>query len=238
MSGAGRVPAASTGSRSQLCRHPRSSFSIVRSRITLSRSPVLPSHDVATVDYHPTHWSPSTRLGVLWNVLGGVLTLAGILGFAAIAALNGVDPFRPMTVGNTYVSTGITLLILGVMLALHELTHGAVMRQFGAEPRYGAALVGRVMPVIYCSAVGATFTREQYALAAITPVIAISLVGASLIAIAPFGAWLVVPLGLHFGGAVGDFWATALMLRQPRGTLIEDTEGGIILHRPTTRAGQ
>jgi hypothetical protein len=54
--------------------------------------------------------------------------------------------------------------------------------------------------------------------------------------VAPFGAWLVVPLGLHFGGAVGDLWATGLMLSQPRGTLIEDTTTGVIFHHPVATA--
>jgi hypothetical protein len=60
----------------------------------------------------------------------------------------------------------------------------------------------------------------------------ISLLGGMLIAVAPFGHWLVIPLGLHFGGSTGDFWALGMAVKQPRGTLIEDLKAGVVFHRP------
>jgi hypothetical protein len=43
----------------------------------------------------------------------------------------------------------------------------------------------------------------------------------------PLGGWLVVPLGLHLGGCIGDFWLTALVLCKPAGTLVEDRKTGV-----------
>jgi hypothetical protein len=67
---------------------------------------------------------------------------------------------------------------------------------------------------------------------ALAPALLISVAGGLLVALAPFGGWLVVPLGLHLGGAVGDLWVTALVARQPRGTLVEDRKSGVAFFSP------
>ena len=65
----------------------------------------------------------------------------------------------------------------------------------------------------------------------------ISLVGAVCVAFVPYGGWLVIPLGFHLGGCVGDLWFLGMIARQPQGTVIEDLRTGVRFHRPAVWSG-
>lgn len=184
-------------------------------------------------EFQSVAWSPGALIGGLWYVLSALLTLAGIGLFAALSALATGRQFLPIHQDDGSWAMPVVLGILALLLIGHEMLHGLVMRSFGACPMYGAAMAARVLPVFYCTANGHRFTRLQYAAAALAPVVLISLIGGALVVLAPFGYWLVIPLGLHFGGSTGDLWALGLILRQPRGTLIEDLKAGVVFHRPT-----
>ena len=124
-----------------------------------------------------------------------------------------------------------TLVLSALLILAHERVHGLVMAAFGARPRYGAMILARVVPVVYTTAPGHLFTRDQYLLVALTPAVTVSAVGAAA-CLTPVGLALVVPLAIHLSGCVGDFAATVRLLGQPPGTLCEDLRDGIRFHRP------
>lgn len=104
-------------------------------------------------------------------------------------------------------------------IALHELTHGAVMKACGASVRYG-------YKVAYAYAGSdAYFTRSAYIVIALAPVVVWGIVFAVLAACLPREWFPVVWLWqlVNISGAAGDFYCTCRILRAPRDTLVQDT---------------
>ncbi len=171
-----------------------------------------------------TEWIPGSRTAIVWNVAGLGIAALGIAIFSlTYAAAHG---------GEASVMIGVAemagpFLVFTALLPLHELIHGLSMRAFGARPTYGAGVLGKVVPYLYCTAPGHLFTRTQFIAVALAPFVVISLVGMLWVVYGPAGGWLVVPLGFHVGGCIGDFTATALILTKPRGTLVEDLRTGM-----------
>lgn len=104
-------------------------------------------------------------------------------------------------------------------IALHELTHGAVMKACGASVRYG-------YKVVYAYAGSyAYFTRSAYFVIALAPVVLWGIVFAVLTACLPehwfWVGWLWQLMNVS--GAAGDFYCSIRILRAPRDTLVQDT---------------
>lgn len=180
----------------------------------------------------PNEWTAGVMVGVIWNVLGAVISvLAGLslvelyrLTHPAVLAAEQYD-LDPLVVGAV-----LTVLLIGLVVG-HELVHGVAMRAFGAVPRYGIHRLGGWMPLFYCTARGGhTFTKNQFSLVALAPGGLITLVGALLVVLVPFGGWLILPLALHLGGCIGHLWVIALVRQQPGGTLVEDLPSGLRFH--------
>ena len=101
-------------------------------------------------------------------------------------------------------------------IALHELTHGVVMKACGASVRYG-------YKVVYAYAGSdAYFTRPAYVAIALAPVVVWGIVFAVLVWL-----WQLV----NIGGAAGDFYCTCRILRAPRDTLVQDTGTAMTFYR-------
>lgn len=124
----------------------------------------------------------------------------------------------------------LVLAITAVLVVAHEAIHALVMLRYGAHPRFGAILVGRVMPALYATAQGHRFTRGQYLAVAVAPALTISVLG-FLACFGPWGGFLILPLAFHLGGCVGDGFAAWRVLREPSGTVFEDLRDGIRFHR-------
>lgn len=174
----------------------------------------------------------------MWTILGFAISMVGLYLFSAAYTFRrgefsvDLQPLWPLL---------LVLVLLFVLFLVHELIHGVTMRAFGARPSYGiGAVAGGLLPYFYCTAPGHRFSRGQYISVALTPALVVSLVGALWTAFLPLGGWLVVPLGLHLGGCISDFWLTVLVLRKPGGTLVEDRKTGVrfFVHqgRPTASA--
>lgn len=104
-------------------------------------------------------------------------------------------------------------------IALHELTHGAVMKACGASVRYG-------YKVVYAYAGSdAYFIRSAYFVIALAPVVLWGIVFAVLTACLPehwfWVGWLWQLMNVS--GAAGDFYCSIRILRAPRDTLVQDT---------------
>jgi hypothetical protein len=177
-------------------------------------------------------WTLTERLARLWTVASLGLTVVGIALFAALhLALHGPESIALQGLA-VLGAIALTALLTLPLYVLHELIHGWTMGRFGARPTYGWGAVGGIPGYLYCTAHAHRFSRRQFVAIALAPSLVISVLGALAIATLPLGGWLVVPLGFHFGGCVGDFWAVALVLRKPRGTRIEDLESGVRFHLP------
>jgi hypothetical protein len=173
-------------------------------------------------------WRPGRSEAIIWNAVGVAVTVIALLGFAMPSI------FRGLARGSIRVSLLDVVLVVALTLLLviaHEAIHGIVMLGFGARARFGATLVGKVVPAIYATAPGHRFTRNQYLTVAVAPAVLVS--GLGLWAcFGPWAGYLIVPLALHLGGCVGDGFAAWRVLREPRGTEYEDLRDGIRFHRP------
>ena len=175
-------------------------------------------------------WHPSREVILAWSILGVVLSLAGIISFAATYAFaRGEDGG---TVEISLLALVVPTLVVFVLLGVHEWVHGLTMACFGARPQYGAGLFGHVMPYVYCTSPGHGFTRTQFAAISAAPLAIISSVGAVCVAFVPLGGWLVIPLGVHLGGCIGDIWLLGIIARLPRNTVLEDLATGVRIVRP------
>lgn len=191
---------------------------------------------------HPEHdsesdvveWRPGTSSAITWNIAGLVVTVAGLVIFAQPAILRSGSAS-----GEVRFSVADVLLVLGItvlLMVVHEAIHGGVMRGLGARPRFGAMLVGRLVPALYTTADGHRFTRSGYLVVASAPAIVISVVGFAL-CFGPWAGYLVVPLAIHLGGCTGDGFAIVRTLREPSTTLCEDLREGIRFHRAPRAVG-
>ena len=171
-------------------------------------------------------WRPGAGSGAWWSVAGVVLATVAIPTFGL--------PLIVRT-GHVVIRLGLSDIVIMVALAaalvvLHEGLHAAVMSVFRARPTFGATLVGHAFPALYTTAPGHVFTRAQYLAVTVTPGISISFVGFAA-CFTGIGAYLVIPLAMHLGGCIGDAIATWRVMREPRGTMVEDLRDGIRFHR-------
>jgi hypothetical protein len=169
-------------------------------------------------------------------MLGLLVTLAGLAGFGALAwwlrppvrfsMVVPPDQVVPAVLKLVGACLGIVMLFAPLLL-LHEACHGLAFRLVGAHPRYGAKMVATHLPVLYTTAPGEWLTRNQYMVVGAAPTVLIHLAGVLLmLPPAPLRWLLVVPLALHLGGCVGDWWVLTALARLPAATLIEDSQEG------------
>lgn len=124
----------------------------------------------------------------------------------------------------------LVVALTSLLMIAHEAIHGMVMLGFGARPRFGVTLVGKVVPAMYTTTAGHRFTRKQYLTVALAPTALVS--GLGLWAcFGPWAGYLILPLALHLGGCVGDGFAAWRVLHEPPGTEYEDLRDGIRFHR-------
>lgn len=126
-----------------------------------------------------------------------------------------------------FLRVGAAIVGLLAYIALHELTHGAVMMACGASVRYG-------YKVAYAYAGSdAYFTRSAYIVIALAPVVVWGIVFAVLAACLPREWFPVVWLWqlVNISGAAGDFYCTCRILRAPRDTLVQDTGTAMTFYR-------
>jgi hypothetical protein len=114
-----------------------------------------------------------------------------------------------------------------LMLPLHEAAHAGAILALGGRPRFGAHFPF----ALYCSAPGQIFTRDGYTFVLLTPLVALSAIGAALTWRSPVaGAMLLFALAGNVSGCVADLAATRTARRLPRAALIADTEAGYIAY--------
>jgi hypothetical protein len=139
-------------------------------------------------------------------------------------------------IGFNYTSGTILIsvaLIIGTFV-LHELIHGAFMSKYGGKPSYGAGIAHYILPYFYATT-NTIFTRNQFIVIAIAPLVVISLIAIGIMAAFPSIAhWMIIPFVLNGSGAVGDLWITRNTLRYPKHVLLEDRKNGLIIYGKET----
>ncbi|PAX51647.1 DUF3267 domain-containing protein [Brunnivagina elsteri] len=130
--------------------------------------------------------------------------------------------------------TGMILLLAGTILTLvlHELTHGVVMRMFGAKPRYGVLWK---QAMFYATTPGYAYRRNDYLLITLAPLSILSI-------LVILGMWFVqgtlwVALfaicgTINASGAIGDIWISIIVLRYTSTAYVMDERDGIRVFLP------
>lgn len=164
---------------------------------------------------------------VLLLVVNGAVFIGGLLAYhspniGAPFVISAFPQQMPQLLG-----VGIVLLIL----PFHEWVHGLAIRYWGHQPRYG---IKPLKGVLYATADGALFWRNQYIVVALAPLVVISalLISFSLFLPAELGFWLMIAATVNATGAVGDLWMTWVAQRFEPDALISDEEDGMRVYTP------
>lgn len=172
-------------------------------------------------------WHPGSRAVVFMNIAGLVLFAVGLAAYAS--AWSGGRGSGSFAFSGSELLLGIamTLVLSFALMVVHEGVHALAIWGFGGAPRFGATMIGKVIPALYCTAPGKQFTKAQYLVVALAPLVALGGACAVAVAYVPLGGWLVLPAAIHLSGCVGDIALAWVAARQPQGTRIEDLKSGM-----------
>ncbi len=162
--------------------------------------------------------------------VGAVLVFAAsfVMG-GALRGLLGPSQELSIAVDSVVEVLAVPISIVAVIL-LHELVHAALFALAGGRPRFGAKLIGRVLPVVYATST-VHLSRDRYLLVCLGPFVALTL-GCLLIGILASAdntaALALLLMALNAGGSVGDFVTAWQLVKHERATTFQDTEDGFI----------
>ena len=196
-----------------------------------TNDPTLTSGSLPDNYQEVLYWRVTEKPGrvITLNILGLFLFVVFGSIFSALATSVGKLPSQ-----SEFGLGGISMIIIGILLTLilHELTHGMVMRMFGARPRYGV-LWKQMM--FYATSPGFAYSRNNYVVIALAPLVFISVLvvlGMWLLQGTLWVALLAIGGLINASGAVGDMWITALVLRYPATAYVMDERDGVRVFLP------
>jgi hypothetical protein len=178
-------------------------------------------------------------LAIQMTAIGTLGLVVAWAGFGALYQLGTGQPatfrFAPDVGWWTDALNLLVIVVLGTLfVAPHEWLHGLAIRYYGGEPRYGVGVTHFVLPYAYATT-DHEFTRNQFVVVLLTPLVVLTLVGVPLMVALEWG-WLVVPLAMNAAGAVADVWMTLSAVSYPAHARFVDHETGVrILGRETDR---
>ncbi len=182
------------------------------------------------------HWRIAGQSGRLFRIHLLALPLAALfgLGFVLLARHLSTPKFE------FGARDGVAFLVgVVVTLALHEGVHGAVMQMFGARPRYGFYAGGGMF---YAKAPGHAFTRRQYLVIVLGPLVGLSVLAFAAMALlkGTFMVWYVALWAIvNASAANADVWIAAVILRHPSSAYVMDEADGLrVLVPPTDRGSR
>lgn len=165
-----------------------------------------------------------TALGTLGLVVA-VSVLVGL--YQAVTGQVATFQFGPAGVGWWTDALDLSILfLLGTAFVVpHEWLHGAAIRYYGGEARYGVGLAHFILPYAYATT-DHEFTRNQFVVVLLTPLVVMTAVGVPVMLVFEWD-WLVVPLAANAAGAVADLWMTLTLLGFPAHVRLEDHPKGV-----------
>ncbi len=184
-----------------------------------------PSGRPSTTYTQALYWRVRDGSGRLVKINLLALPLAAMFGLGFVWMAQHIGKAPKLAWG----ARGSVVFVIGIVgvLAVHEGVHGFLMRAFGARPRYGFYARGGMF---YAKAPGYIFTRRQYLVVVLGP-----LVGLSLLAWAGIGllagtsmVWHVALWGVvNASAANADAWIAAVVLQHPADALVVDELDGL-----------
>ena len=183
--------------------------------------------------YEVLHWkiTQSRRRLLKVYLLGFPLAVVGVVVFIPFAIRFG----RLLEVQFNWTMAQIAVyavVMTALITVLHELTHGLTAQFYGARPHYGFSWKGLVP---YMTTSGYAFTRNQYCLVLLMPLVALSLL-AMLGMIALTGSQMVGILTVgaigNVGGSCGDLGMLATVARYPAQAYVTDQHDGMRVFMP------
>ena len=117
-------------------------------------------------------------------------------------------------------------LIVFAVLPLPEWIHGLAIGYFGHKARYG---IKPLMGVLFATADGAYFWRDQYLVVALAPLGIISAGALFMTLLLPgeWAVWLILAAIMNATGAIGDLWMAYVAYRYSPDSLVRDEEDGM-----------
>ncbi len=110
---------------------------------------------------------------------------------------------------------------LASVILLHEGIHGAVAWLLGYRPIFGCR-----PPLVFVT-FREKIPRSQFLAIALAPLVLLDLLFAALYAADTLPLYSILCLTLNTLGAAGDVWIALKLIRQPPGSLVQDTMAGI-----------
>jgi hypothetical protein len=171
------------------------------------------------------HWRIADRPGRLLRINLLALPLGVVFGVGFVWLAQGVGKAPSLAWG----ARELIIFVAGVLgvLVLHEVVHGVFFRIFGAAPRFG---VYRRGGMLYAKAPGFAFTRRQYLVILLGPLVGISLAASSgmgLLSGTPTVWFLALWAIVNASAANADVWMAAVILRYPPAVLVVDERDGL-----------
>ena len=171
---------------------------------------------------------------VWWLTLGALSDATGVAmwPFELMTAFGGLGS-RMMgvaDVGSVQMNPLWWILLAVVALAslvVHELVHGFFFRRFapsGSRVSFGANLK---LGMLYASAEGIVYTRQQYIVIALAPSIVVTLLLLAIGIGLKWPLWTIIVVTAHLSGCTGDWGYVRAIERDPSITHCEDTSWGV-----------
>jgi hypothetical protein len=162
----------------------------------------------------------------LWWLLSALtivtLLVGGTVFFVSGMALGGAFSVEFNLPNLVWIALTVVLTTL-----VHEGVHGLAMRAFGARPVYGFKLE---LGAAYCAAPGHAFTRSQFLIIVLAPLLVLTVVCyALMVPLLAWPGWQLIALAGAFNitGAIGDLYMAVYVTRQPAGAYVVDELDGI-----------
>lgn len=159
----------------------------------------------------------------LLAVVLSVVAIPYITWLIAIYSLTQKAPHRA--------NIGLTIAVCVGVLVAHEIVHALAYLSFGARPKFGARLLGRLLPVLTTSAAGTKLGLTQMIIVGLSPCILISATTSLLAAEPLVSSYVIAAFCVNLVGSVGDIYMVARLCRflgQPN-RLVEDTGTAFIV---------
>ncbi len=185
----------------------------------------------------PPGYSPAVAIDLAAQpVLALLLSVAGLVAFALVALvlwvfLRAVRPDATTVVPWPGLVEFVAVTV--AVVVVHEALHGVCFRLLaGAMPRFGLRLL-----YAYASAPGWYVPRSRYLAVGLAPLIVIGVIGLALLVLVDGTALALagVAVAINSGGSVGDLAIVALVLREPRDSLVLDSGPAVTVFRRTGR---
>lgn len=166
-----------------------------------------------------------TSVGVVLNVIGGVLSLVVIA--VCYLAKFGFTVYE-FYEENLYILLAAALVLcisMIVYLIVHELTHGAAYKILTKQK----LKFGMTLTVAYCGLKEGYVNKKASLIATLAPFVLHGIWMIIAIIFVPANIWAIVLIFLfavHFGGCVGDLWVTCILLFEYPGKAVLVSDDG------------